>query len=147
LGSRKGIRPVKTERWGAGVVICLEQGGDLHMAQLMPLPLTVSLSLVSVKSRLVLPFWCQLTRAVPDKGPLNRCVCVFINCTTSLRLLTKYKNISNLDTTNKIMPTKLCQESNRVCSGASAAFTSNTHYKKEVHTTVQLKSERVNKII
>ena len=32
----------KTERWGAGVAICLEQGADLHMAQLMPLPLTVS---------------------------------------------------------------------------------------------------------
>jgi len=32
----------KTERWGAGVDICLEQGADLHMAQLMPLPLTVS---------------------------------------------------------------------------------------------------------
>ena len=32
----------KTEWWGAGVVICLEQGADLHMAQLMPLPLTVS---------------------------------------------------------------------------------------------------------
>ena len=43
LGGRKGIRPVKkTEWWGAGVVICLEQGADLHMAQLMPLPLTVS---------------------------------------------------------------------------------------------------------
>jgi len=28
--------------WGAGVVICLERGADLHMAQLMPLPLTVS---------------------------------------------------------------------------------------------------------
>jgi len=28
--------------WGAGMVICLEQGADLHMAQLMPLPLTVS---------------------------------------------------------------------------------------------------------
>ena len=33
----------KTEWWGAGVVICLERGADLHMAQLMPLPLTVSL--------------------------------------------------------------------------------------------------------
>jgi len=30
------------EWWGAGVVICLEQGADLHMAQLMPLSLTVS---------------------------------------------------------------------------------------------------------
>ena len=42
LGGRKGIRSVKTEWWGAGVVICLERGADLHMAQLMPLPLTVS---------------------------------------------------------------------------------------------------------
>ena len=32
----------KTEWWGAGVVIYLERGADLHMAQLMPLPLTVS---------------------------------------------------------------------------------------------------------
>ena len=32
----------KTELWGAGVAICLERGADLHMAQLMPLPLTVS---------------------------------------------------------------------------------------------------------
>jgi len=32
----------KTEWWGAGVVLCLEQDADLHMAQLMPLPLTVS---------------------------------------------------------------------------------------------------------
>ena len=32
----------KTEWWGAGMVICLELGADLHMAQLMPLPLTVS---------------------------------------------------------------------------------------------------------
>jgi len=41
---RKGIRPTgkQTEWWGSGVVICLERGADLHMAQLMPLPLTVS---------------------------------------------------------------------------------------------------------
>ena len=32
----------KTECWGAGKVICLERDADLHMAQLMPLPLTVS---------------------------------------------------------------------------------------------------------
>jgi len=32
----------KTEWWGAGMVICLQQGADLHMAQLMTLPLTVS---------------------------------------------------------------------------------------------------------
>jgi len=32
----------KTEWWGTGVVICLERDADLHMALLMPLPLTVS---------------------------------------------------------------------------------------------------------
>jgi len=52
------------------MVICLERGADLHMFQLMPL------SLASVKSRLVLPFWYRLTWVVPEKGPLNGCVCV-----------------------------------------------------------------------
>ena len=43
LGGRKGIRPVKNfEWWGAGVVIWLERVEDLHTAQLMPLPFTVS---------------------------------------------------------------------------------------------------------
>jgi len=32
----------KLKWWGAGVVICLELGVDLRVAQLMPLPLTVS---------------------------------------------------------------------------------------------------------
>jgi len=35
-----------------------------------------SLSLASVKSRLVLPFWYRLTWVVLEKGPLNGCVCV-----------------------------------------------------------------------
>ena len=67
----------KTEQWGAGMVICLERGANLHMAQLMPLPLTVSCS------RLVLPFWYWLTWVVPDKGPLNGCVgqLLFQRCT------------------------------------------------------------------
>ena len=34
-----------------------------------------SLSLASVKSRLILPFWYRLTRVVLEKGPLNGCVC------------------------------------------------------------------------
>jgi len=35
------MRPVKTEGWGAVVVVCLERGADLHMVQLMPQPLSV----------------------------------------------------------------------------------------------------------
>ena len=67
LGDRKGIRPVKTEWWGAGMVLCLEQGTDLHIVW----PSwwhCHSLSLASVKSRLVLPFWYRLTWVVPEKG-------------------------------------------------------------------------------
>jgi len=54
--------------WDAIVVICLGRGADLHMAQLMPLPLTIS---CPSKSRLVLPFWYRLTRVVLDtvQGP------------------------------------------------------------------------------
>jgi len=58
LGCRKDIRPVKTKWWDAGVVICLGRGADLHMAQLMPLPLIVS---CTSKSRLVLPEWFYLS--------------------------------------------------------------------------------------
>jgi len=46
------------EWWGAGVVVCLERGAHLHMALLMPLPLTVF-------------FWYQCTRCSPGKGLLN----------------------------------------------------------------------------
>jgi len=58
--------------WGGGMVVCLGWGADLHIAQLIPLPLTIS---CSSKSKLVLPFWYQLTQVVPDKGPLNGCCC------------------------------------------------------------------------
>jgi len=57
FGGSKGVWPVKTEWWDADMVICLGRGAGLRMVQLMPLPLTVS-----VKSRLVSPFWYQLTQ-------------------------------------------------------------------------------------
>ena len=82
LGGRKGIRPVKTEWWGAGVVICLERGADLHMAQLMPLPLTVScFSKIQIGVTFLVPTYL----GSPGKGPLNGCVCVwyFRFCTAS----------------------------------------------------------------
>ena len=49
------------------MVIYLEQDADLHMAQLMPLPFTVSCF-----SKIRIGF----TFLVPEKGPLNVCVCV-----------------------------------------------------------------------
>jgi len=74
-GRTSGVQ--KTEWWGAGVVIYLEQGADLHVVQL---------SLASVKSRLVFLFWYWLTWVVLDKGPLNVCMCVCtLECNQSLR--------------------------------------------------------------
>ena len=56
------------------MVICLERDADLHMAQLMPLPLTVScFSKIQIGSTF---FWYRLTRVVAEKGPLNVRVCV-----------------------------------------------------------------------
>jgi len=57
------------------MVICLERGADLHMAQLMPLPRTVS---CFSKIWMVLPFLYRLTRVVPDRGLLSGCVFVCV---------------------------------------------------------------------
>ena len=80
----------KTERWGAGVVICLERGADLHMAQWIPLPLTVS---CFSKIQIGFTFLVPLTRVVPDKGPLNRCVSVCVIC-DSVTKITVSVNLS-----------------------------------------------------
>jgi len=53
--------------WGAGMVICLERGADLHMAQLMPLPFTVSCI-----SKIQIGF-TFLTTAYPD-SPRKRAI-------------------------------------------------------------------------
>jgi len=58
LGGRKGIRPVKKLNGGvpAWIHICLERGADLHTAQLMPLPLTVScFSKIQIGSTFLVP--------------------------------------------------------------------------------------------
>ena len=64
----------KTEWWGAGVVICLELGADLHMAQLMPLPLTVSRF---SKIQIGFTFLVPADMGSPGKRAVRRvCVCV-----------------------------------------------------------------------
>jgi len=83
LGGRTGIRPVKTEWWDAGVVICLEQCADLHMAQLMPLPLTDS---CFSKIQIGFTFLVPAHLGSPGKRAIKRvCVCV---CWGSLLSLT-----------------------------------------------------------
>ena len=73
LVGRQEVHPAckKTEWWGAGMVICLEQDADLHVAQLMPLPLTVS---CFSKIQIGFAFLVLAHLGSPEKGPLNGCV-------------------------------------------------------------------------
>ena len=76
LGGRKGIRPVKKQ--SGGVLLWLSVWSKVHTCIWLSWCHCHSLSLASVKSRLVLPFWYRLTWLVPEKGPLNVCVCVLL---------------------------------------------------------------------
>ena len=62
------------------MVICLERGADLHMAQLMPLPLAVS---CFSKIQIGFTFLVLAHLGSPRKGLLNGCVrvcvCVYIS--------------------------------------------------------------------
>ena len=64
------------KKLSGGVLVCLSVWSEMQTCIWPGWCHCHSLSLASVKSRLVLPFWYQLTRVVPDKGPSNRCVCV-----------------------------------------------------------------------
>ena len=69
----------KTERWDAGMVICLERGADMHMSQLMPLPLTVS---CFSKIQIGFTFLVPAHPGSPGQTAVKRvcvCVCVYLH--------------------------------------------------------------------
>jgi len=70
-------RPVKKlEWWGTGMVICLERDADLHMAQLMPLLLTVS---CISKIQIGFTFLVLAHPGSPGKRAVKRVyVCVYV---------------------------------------------------------------------
>jgi len=64
----------ETEWWGAGVVVCLERSADLHMAQLMPLLLTIS---CFRKIQIGFTFLVPAHPGSPGQKAVKRlCVCV-----------------------------------------------------------------------
>jgi len=68
----------KLEWWGAGMIICLERGADLHTAQLMPLPLTVS---CFSKIQIGFTFLVPAHPGSPGQRAVKRvCVCVAGEC-------------------------------------------------------------------
>ena len=70
---QEGHPACKKTEWGAGVVICLERGADLHMAQLVPLPLTVS---CFSKIQIDFTFLVLAHLGSPEKKAVKR-VCVY----------------------------------------------------------------------
>jgi len=64
----------KIEWWGAGMVICLQRVADLHMTQLMPLPLTVT---CFSKIQLGFTFLVPAHPGSPGKRAAKRVCCVF----------------------------------------------------------------------
>jgi len=75
VGQQEGhLACKKLEWWGADMVICLERGTDLHTAQLMPLPLTVScLSKIQIGFTFLVP----THPGSPGQRAIKRvCVCV-----------------------------------------------------------------------
>jgi len=64
----------KTEWWGALVVVCLQQGADLHKVQLIPLPPDVS---CFSKIQIGFTFLVPAHLGSPGKRAVKRaCVCV-----------------------------------------------------------------------
>jgi len=71
------------------MVICLGQSADLHTAQLMPRPFTIS---CSSKSRLVLPFWYWLTQVVSDKAQGRGCKTVVVAVVVVVVVVVQFVN-------------------------------------------------------
>ena len=82
--------------WVADIVICLERGADLHTAQLMPLPLTVS---CSSKILIGFTFLVPTHPGSPGKRAVKR-VCVCRRFLMIVLMLTMRLNNSATDVTD-----------------------------------------------
>ena len=92
----------RPEWWGVGMVICLERGADLHMFQMMPLPLTVS---CFSKIQIGFSFLVPAHLGSPGERAVKRvCVCLHHNAATSIHLceVTKSIKITANDRTNSL---------------------------------------------
>ena len=76
LGGRKGVRPAR--KLSGRVLAWLSVWSKVQTCIWPSCCYCHSLSLASVKSRLVLPFWYRLIWVVLENGPLNGCVCVCV---------------------------------------------------------------------
>ena len=82
------------------MVICLEQGADLHIAQLMPLPLTVS---CFSKIQIGFAFLVPAHPGSPGQRAVKR-VCVCVYCLHSLNLKTTIRFSYHIPSYYRIIP-------------------------------------------
>ena len=91
------------EWWGAGAVICLEVGAYLHMAQLMPLPLTIS---CFCKIEIGFTFMVAAHPGSPGKRAVKRvCVCY----SDSLCYVRRKQTVIHLPTPDENVTTLACE--------------------------------------
>jgi len=85
VGQQEGHLACKKLEWWVGCWhgICLERCADLHVAQLMPLPLTVS---CSNKIQVGFTFLVLVHLRSPGQRPLNVFVCVMLSLLFSVSL-------------------------------------------------------------
>ena len=108
------------------MVICLEQGADLHMAQLMPLPLTVS---CFSKIQIGFTFLVPAHPGSPGQSAVKRvcvCVCVVRGYQARLRSATYVRG------TARICCCAPCCSPMRPCSNRSTSHTRRAHGSKPV---------------
>ena len=101
------------------MVICLEQGADLHMSQLMPLPLTVS---CFSKIQIGFTFLVPADLGSPGQRAVKR-VCVCVCVTRRSRIMPNSHRSSN--TTKRSCPCRVrcagCCELNDCCGGVQTS--------------------------
>ena len=88
VGQQEGHPACK--KLSGGLLVCLSVWSEVQTCTWSSWCHCHSLSLALVKSRLVLPFWYQLTWVVPDKGPFNPCVYVCVYSCMLLHQLCAY---------------------------------------------------------
>ena len=76
-----------------------------------------SLSLASVKSRLVLYFWYRLTLVVTEKGPLNGCVCVCACVRACVRVCERETSLETWLSILRKVQCELAKSNGLVCPG------------------------------
>ena len=96
----------KTEWWGAGMVICLERGADLHITQQMPLPLTVScFSKIQISFSCLVPahslkHWCSWPLAWLPTRKLVFCIHTLPQTERNVYIEVVCRKIQMVDTTS-----------------------------------------------